>query len=88
MKWETYRKDYLFTSRWLTVRKNIVKLPSGIQLDDYYVLGYLNWVVIIVCTKTGQYLVEKQYRHGIDSVCFEICAGIVELNEEPIEAVK
>lgn len=59
MKWETCRKDYLFTSRWLTVRKDIVKLPSGIQLDDYYVLEYPNWVVVIVCTKTGQYLIEK-----------------------------
>jgi len=88
MKWKTLRKEYIFKSQWLTVRKDAVKLPSGVELDDFYVLEYPDWVVVIARTENDKYLIEKQYRHGIDLECFELCAGIVEPKEESLEAAK
>ena len=88
MRWQTFRKEYIYKSQWLTVRKDAVKLPSGVELNDFYVLEYPDWIVVIVHTKNDKYLIEKQYRHGIDRECFELCAGVVEPNEDPLEAAK
>lgn len=88
MRWQTLRKEYIFKSHWLIVRKDTVQLPSGVELDDFYVLEYPDWVVVIVHTENDKYLMEKQYRHGIDCECIELCAGIVEPNEEPLIAAK
>lgn len=88
MNWQTLRKEYLLKSQWLTVRKDAVRLPSSVEIDDFYVLEYPDWVIVIVHTDNDKFLIEKQYRHGIDRECFELCAGIVEKNEEPLEAAK
>lgn len=63
-------------------------MPSGIEIPDYYVEELPNWVNVIAITKDGKFLVEEQYRHGIGQICFELCAGIVEKGESPIEAAK
>lgn len=38
--WEILKSEYLFRNNWLTVRKDHVRLPSGTEMDDYYVLEY------------------------------------------------
>lgn len=87
-KWVKRGQEYLLQCKWLTVRKDIVKLPSGLVLDDYYVLEYPTWVNVIAITEDGLFVIEKQYRHGTESIDFEICAGTCEKDEEPIDAAK
>lgn len=43
---------------------------------------------MIAITEDGQYIVEEQYRHGIQSVCTELCAGNVEEGETPLHAAQ
>lgn len=71
-------------TKWLTVRKDNVRMPSGVEMDDYYVLEYHDWVNVIAITKEGKFLVERQYRHGAQSVVYELCAGNLEKGEEPL----
>lgn len=80
--------DYLLTSRWLKVRKDVVMMPSGVQIDDYYVLEYPDWVNVIAITDGGDFVLERQYRHGTKTINYELCAGTVEDGEQPIEAAK
>lgn len=63
-------------------------MPSGMEIPDFYVEELSDWVNVIAITKGGEFLVEEQYRHGIGRICFELCAGIVEKGESPIEAAK
>ena len=37
-KWEVLDSEYLFRRPWLTARKDKVRLPSGVVMDEYYVL--------------------------------------------------
>lgn len=74
--------------KWLTVRKDTVKLPNGVVLDDYYVLEYPTWVNVIAITEEGKFVIERQYRHGTESIDYEICAGTCEKGEEPLVAAK
>ena len=86
--WKTIKQDYIFRSPWLTVRKDQVKTEKDIVIDDFYVLEYPIWVNVIAITEDGKFVIEEQYRHGIQQDTYEICAGICESGEEPLDAAK
>lgn len=88
MNWKILSTDYLLTTKWLTVRKDHVMMPTGQEMDDYFVLEYPDWINVIAITEDGKFVIERQYRHGTQSVDFELCAGIVEDGEKPIIAAK
>lgn len=87
-KWKKLESQYLFQRPWLTVRRDKVELPDGRTNDEFYVLEYPDWVNVIAITKNGQFVMERQYRHGIGVTCYEICAGVIEQGESPLEAAK
>lgn len=86
--WKIIHSEYLIQNQWLTVRQDHVRMPSGNEMDDYYVLEYPDWVTIIAITNEGKYIMERQYRHGIQQTCYEICGGTVEKGENILEAAK
>ncbi len=63
-------------------------MPSGVEIPDFYVSELPDWVNVIAITKDNRFVVEEQYRHGIGQVCFELCAGEVKQDEDPLLAAK
>ncbi len=88
MKWEVLESEYLHRRPWLTVRRDKVRLPNGTVHPEYYVLEYPTWVNVIALTPEGKFVMVKQYRHGLGIVATELCAGVAEAGEEPVEAAK
>ena len=88
MKWEILNSTYSFECPWLRIRKDHVLMPSCLEIPDFYVEELPDWVNVIAITKEGLFVLEEQYRHGIGCVCFELCAGMVEQGENPIDAAK
>lgn len=87
-EWELIESEYAFQCPWLKVRKEKVRVSSGIVIGDYYVVEVSDWVNVIAITEDGQIILEKQYRQGIRKICYELPAGMVEQDEEPLEAAK
>ncbi len=73
---------------WLTARVDKVQLPDGRINPEHYVLEYPEWVNIIAITREGEFVMVRQYRHAMDIVLDELCAGVVEQGEAPIDAAK
>lgn len=88
MNWQILDSSYPFTCPWLKVRKDVVKLPNGMVVPDFYVTEAPDWVNVIAITTDGKFIIEEQYRHGIQKVCFELCAGMVDEGEKPSETAK
>lgn len=63
-------------------------MPSGLEIPDFYVEELPNWVNVIAITKEGKFVLEEQYRHGIQSVCYELPAGFVEKDEDSLTAAQ
>lgn len=88
MEWETIESEYIIQRPWLTARRDKVRLPNGVENDEYYVLEYPDWVNVIAITSEGQFVMERQYRHGLRQTCFEIVAGVIEKGETPLDAAR
>mgnify|MGYP001775350326 FL=1 len=86
--WRIIHSEYLIKRPWLTARRDHIRMPNGIENEEYYILEYPDWVNVIALTKDGQFLMERQYRHGLQWTGYEICAGICEKEETPLEAAK
>lgn len=83
-KWEVLKSEYLIRRPWLTARRDHVKLPTGAEIPEYYILEYPDWVNVIAITKEGKFLLVRQYRHGIQETRYELCAGVCEKGEDPL----
>lgn len=87
-KWKVLFSEYLIKRPWLTARRDKVLLPNGKIMPEYYILEYPDWVNITAVTKDGQFVMERQYRHGAKSTNYEIPSGTMETGETPLEAAK
>lgn len=86
MRWRVLSSDYIIREPWMTVRKDRLQLPDGRVKDSYWSLEYPDWINVIAVTTDGLYIFERQYRHGLDIVEWEIPAGVIEKGEEPLAA--
>ena len=88
MAWEVLDSEYLYRRPWLTARRDHVKLPTGVEIKEFYVLEYPEFCNVIAITKDGKYILERQYRHAQKLTAYEIPAGCVEQGEDPMDAAK
>lgn len=87
--WTVLNSRYLVKRPWLTARCDCVELPNGLQMPEYYVLEYPDWVNTIAITDEGKFLMVRQYRHGIRKTCYELCAGVCDpTDKSPMEAAR
>lgn len=86
--WEVIHSEYIIDRPWLHARRDHVKLPTGAEHDEYYILEYPEWINVIAITTDGMMVMERQYRHGLRRADIEICAGVAEPGEDPLDAAK
>lgn len=87
-KWETLSSEYLIRRPWLTARKDKVQLPTGAIIDEYYVLEYPDWINVIAITPDDRFVFVRQYRYALGKTVNEICAGVCEEGESPLETAR
>lgn len=87
-KWKVLDREYLIKRPWLTARRDRVELNDGRIMDEYYVLEYPDWVNVIAITEEGEFVMEKQYRHGLEVMSTELPCGVIEEGEDPLDAAK
>ncbi|MDE5607355.1 MAG: NUDIX hydrolase [Muribaculaceae bacterium] len=87
-KWKVTKSEYVVDRPWLRARRDSVLLPTGVEYPEYYVLEYPDWVNVIALTAEGRFVMVEQYRHGLGAVQTELCAGVIEAGETPLEAAK
>jgi len=88
LKWKTLSSEYLVKKPWATLRVDECELPDGKIAGEYYVLEYPNWVNIVAITADEKVIMVKQYRHGADIISIEIPGGVIEKDENPMDAAR
>lgn len=87
-KWEFISSEYLIRRPWLTARRDHVRLPTGVENPEFYILEYPDWVNVIAITRKGEFVMIRQYRHGLGETRYELCAGVSEEGEDPIDSAR
>jgi ADP-ribose pyrophosphatase len=84
--WQVLSSRQAFSSPWIRIRQDAVRLPNGLELDDYYVVEQFDFVKIFAATRDNRVIFVRQYKHGIGRVVLELPAGFIEHGEDPTAA--
>lgn len=56
------------------------------RAHDFTVVETADWVNVVAVTKGGEFVLVRQYRHGVGRVTLEIPGGIIDPGEAPADA--
>ncbi len=85
---EIIQSKTVYTSHYLEVREDLLKLPHGPKHIYSYLAMPWEASVIIAETKTGELVVNKEYRHPTKKWLYSFPGGCIDSGESPIEAAK
>lgn len=73
---------------WLNLQQQTVELPNGVRIPTWYINHFPDWICVIAITKDGKFVMESQYRHGIGDTYYELCGGVIDEGETPLQAAQ
>jgi 8-oxo-dGTP pyrophosphatase MutT (NUDIX family) len=79
--WKVLSYTQALDSPHLLVRRELVEVPDGPTIDDYYIIENFGWVGIVPVTADGHILINRQYKHGIGLEVLEFPAGGIDPHE-------
>jgi ADP-ribose pyrophosphatase len=74
-KWQIVKSDMVLNHRWCQVRQDVVKLPNGQVIDDFFVIVKPEVALILPITNNQEIVFVRQYRHGVGEILLELPAG-------------
>lgn len=86
--WKVLSSEYLVRAPWAVLRKDVCEMPNGHIVPEYYVLEYPNWVNMVAVTENDEFILVKQYRHGVQEFVLEIPGGVIDPGEDAISAAR
>ncbi len=87
-KWELLKQATAFSSEFITVYKETLRRPDGRVIDDYFSLKRRDAVFVVALTSEKLIPLVYQYKNGVKDLIWELPAGFVEDNEDPVVAAK
>ena len=78
-------REVILDNPYCPIEKQHVELPDG-STCDWFVNKSSDAVIIIPVLKTGEILLQKNYKHGSEKVVTEFCAGMIDSGETPEQA--
>lgn len=74
--WEVLsRQSELDASPWVHVTREHVRLPNGVEIDDWYRIDLAVFSIVFAVTPDNHVVLTEQYRHGPGRAVFELPAG-------------
>lgn len=80
--WATQRTTTAFQNRWVTVALDEVLLPTGDRYEYTRVNGNGIGVAVVGFNAQGEILLEREYRHGVGEVVWQLPGGLANADEE------
>ena len=87
LKWKVEGKKVLLSTRVFDVTELHSRSPDGKNTGDYIVNDAPQWVIVIP-VHGDNFLMVKQYRHGLGALSVEFPGGVIDKGEEPEEAAR
>lgn len=86
--WQVLERRQLVKRSFITLWEDRVRLPSGVEIDDFCVVESPDWAAVVCVTPERQVVLVRQYRHGVKGPSLELPAGTLEAGELPLAAAQ
>jgi ADP-ribose pyrophosphatase len=80
--WQTLATRTAFRNRWLTVAIDQVQLPTGAQYEYTRLIPGGIGVGVVGFDDAGRILLEREYRHGVGEVIWQVPGGLAAAGED------
>ncbi|HKC04687.1 MAG TPA: NUDIX hydrolase [Patescibacteria group bacterium] len=87
-KWKILSSSVALDSKWFHVKKDIVELPNGRIVEDFYLWESPDVVLTVPVTQDNKLIMVKQYKHGAGKIIIEFPAGYINNDEAAVDAAK
>jgi 8-oxo-dGTP pyrophosphatase MutT (NUDIX family) len=84
--WEKKESEILADCRIFKVSKSRFHHPVREKDGEFFTIDAPDWITVVATTSKQKLVTVRQYRFGIEDLSLEVPAGLVEPNEEPMEA--
>jgi ADP-ribose pyrophosphatase len=86
--WELRESVVAFHNRWLHVTLDAVRLPNGQSYEYTTIRRDSVGVAVVVLNERNQVLLEREYRHPIGEVAFQLPGGLNAHDEDPAGCIQ
>jgi 8-oxo-dGTP pyrophosphatase MutT (NUDIX family) len=80
--WQTVATKLVFENRWLAVYLDEVLLPTGQRYEYTRVAPRGIGVAVLGFNRAGELLLEREYRHGVGAVIWQLPGGLAAESED------
>jgi 8-oxo-dGTP pyrophosphatase MutT (NUDIX family) len=86
--WETLSVTEEADCRVFRVNRKTCRHPVRGSTAAFFVLDAPDWVNVVAVTTSGEIVLVRQYRYGIEGVSLEVPGGLMDQGEDPITAAR
>jgi len=79
--WRIVSSTYPIVSPFLKLRSDVIELPGGHIIRDYYVRETRGFAIIFALTRNHDVVLVRQYKHGAGRYLVELPAGAIDEGE-------
>ncbi len=79
--WTVEASHYPLHDRWIRVRADACRTPSGVPVAPYYVLEFPDFVHVLAFHTADRVVLVRQYRHGAGGPSLELPGGVMDPGE-------
>jgi len=84
-KFAVLDSEFIIDEPYCHIEKQRVQLPDDSE-TNWYIKHSADAVIVVPVSKTGEILLQRNYKHGSGQVVTEFCAGMVDPGERPEQA--
>jgi ADP-ribose pyrophosphatase len=77
-------QELLVAAPWIKVLVQQVQLPNGRVVDNYYHVRLSEYAGVVAQTTEGEFIIERQYKHGVGRISLMLPGGLIEDGEDPL----
>ena len=74
-RWKREQTETLLDTPWVKVRRDWVRLPNGVRIDDFYAITIRDASAVVALDAEGNVILKREYRYCYDRELLEIPAG-------------
>lgn len=86
-KWKLINRKQAYSSKYVTVYEDEVKLPDGTVIPDYTVVKKPD-IVMIVAKDENNILILQEYKYAVNETIYTLPAGHIKKEESAIETAQ